>query len=46
LAIVQSRWLIALYDETIFSCAPLFSSKPKDADEFKIRGAELSPLAA
>ncbi len=39
LGVIKSRWVNPLYDETIFSCAPLFSFKPKHADEFKIRCA-------
>lgn len=39
LGMVKSRWSNPLKDETIFSCAPLFSFKPKHGDDFKIRSA-------
>jgi len=39
LGVIKSRWANPLYEEVTFSCAPLFSFKPKHADEFKIRCA-------
>lgn len=39
LGVIKSRWANALYDETIFSCAPLFTFKLRHPDEFKIKCA-------
>ena len=39
LGVVKSKWKNALYEDTIFSCAPLFTFKKRHSEEFRIRCA-------
>lgn len=34
---IGSRWMNPLHDESLYACVPIFSFKPRHADQFRIR---------